>query len=120
MEHLNLEQPPNPLSCPMCLGMQAFFDPLSQKLGPECIVCHGTGWVDLGLVCYCGRAATVWDGSEKTWYCGEVVCEPKKHPRQNAERRSKASGKPPEPPPVAYDVDDDSISGWMERGGVWY
>jgi hypothetical protein len=64
--------------------MQTLFDPNSQGLDLLCPSCHGAGWVDASLVCYCGRAATFYVEKHDRWYCGVEACHPDKHPRQNA------------------------------------
>lgn len=66
--------PPSPTVCPVCLGCQRNFDPTAQKLDPECVVCHGQGWVDPSLVCKCGRAGTIWNQDEAIWFCGHKTC----------------------------------------------
>ena len=107
--------PANPVVCPTCVGMASYHNPTFQGLkrqnNPECFVCHGTGWIDLGLVCYCGRAATFFDPTLKLWYCGEVACEPAKHPLQNRQRAGL------EPPPVErYNVGCGADNDF----GCWY
>ena len=104
----------------MCLGLQTIYDPHSQRLDAECPTCHGAGWVDLSLVCYCGRAATFADLKGR-WYCGAAVCEPEKHPRQNEEASRRAAGFAPSSNVTILSADDsDAMAEYYRNQGIWY
>jgi hypothetical protein len=94
----------------MCRNLGRIYDPGSQELDAVCPTCHGAGWVDPSLVCYCGRAATILDDKSQRWYCGAVLCEPEKHPKQNAQRDN----------PTAPSEDVDAEYGWHNGWGHYY
>jgi hypothetical protein len=88
--------------------MQSILDPVNQRCDSLCPTCHGAGWVDRSLVCYCGRAATFYAPVEEIWYCGSEKCEPKKHPIQNRVKSVQSA------------IDDDDDDRLMAYQGMYY